>query len=76
MKEINLQVTGIMCQNCVAKISTAISEAAGCGGAEVSTDFSTVSVRFDENQINAAQIAGIIEGIKGKSFQVTRMEEC
>lgn len=75
MKEIKMNVTGIMCNNCVNKINAAISDAEGCESSVVSGDFSAVSVKFHEDQISANQIAGILEGIEGKSFQVKKMEE-
>ena len=70
-----MSVNGIMCNNCVKIINAAISDAVGCESSDVSEDFSTVYVEFNENQTSAGQITGIIEGIKDKSFQVIKTEE-
>ena len=75
MKKIKMSVNGIMCNNCVKKINAAISDAVGCERSDVSDDFSTVYVEFNENQTSAGHIAGIIESIKDKSFHVIKTEE-
>lgn len=75
MKKIKMSVNGIMCNNCVKKINAAIFDAVGCERSDVSDDFSTVYVEFNENQTSSGQIASVIEGIKDKSFQVIKTED-
>ena len=75
MKKIKMSVNGIMCNNCVKKINVAISDSVGCEASNVSDDFSTVYVEFNENLTSASQISKIIEGIQDKTFQVIRTEE-
>lgn len=75
MKKIKMSVNGIMCNNCIKKINAAISDAVGCESSNVSDDFLTVYVEFNENQTSTGQITDIIENIKYKSFQVIKTEE-
>ena len=75
LKEIKMNVTGIMCNNCVSKVNTALSVMKGCLSSVVSEDYSTVSVKYDENLLLADQIINTIESIKEKSFHVTNKEE-
>lgn len=75
MKKIKMSVNGIMCNNCIKKINAAVSNAVGCESSNVSDDFSTVYVEYNENQTSTSQITDIIEGIKDKSFQVIKTEE-
>ena len=75
LKEIKMNVNGIMCINCVNKINGALTGLNGCESSAVSEDFSTVSVKYDEEQISAGHIIGTIESIKGKSFHVANKEE-
>jgi Heavy-metal-associated domain. len=75
LKEIKLYVNGIMCPNCVSKITAALAEEDGCDSAFVSDDYSTVNVQFQENRITVDQIINKIESIQGKSFHVAKQEE-
>ena len=75
MKEIKLHVNGIMCPNCVKKIVTELSAEKGCGNVAVSDDYSTVYVKYNENQTNADIIKNTIESIEEKSFQVIEQED-
>ncbi len=75
MKEIKLYVDGIMCNNCVSKINTALSALDGCDSSMVSEDYSKVYVKYNEKRLSLEQIIIIIENIKGKSFNILKKEE-
>lgn len=70
MKELVLQVDGIMCYKCVKKIEAALLSRDGVEDVRVSEDFTVVKVKLDENRINALQIGSIIEKIEEKSFKI------
>lgn len=70
MKELALQVDGIMCHKCVKKVTDALVGKDGIEDVWVSEDFTTVTVKLDEEKINALQIGSIIEKIKDKSFKI------
>ncbi|MDD3306149.1 MAG: heavy metal-associated domain-containing protein [Acetobacterium sp.] len=70
MKEFALQVDGIMCHKCVKKITDTLLDKDGIEDVGVSEDFSTVTVKLDENKITALQIGSIIEKIEDKSFKI------
>jgi len=72
MKDLILQVEGIMCEKCVKKVKDALLNKDGIEDVGVSDDFKTTIVLFDENKINALQIGDIIEKIEGKSFKITK----
>lgn len=75
MKEIKLEVEGIMCINCVNKVNAALSGLEGCESSAVSEDFKYVYVSYDEERLTAGRIAGSIENIREKSFHVLKLEE-
>ncbi|MDO9492154.1 heavy-metal-associated domain-containing protein [Acetobacterium sp.] len=70
MKELALQVDGIMCHKCVKKVTDVLLGKDGIEVVRVSEDFTTVTVELDEEKINALQIGSIIEKIEDKSFKI------
>ncbi|KNZ43487.1 heavy-metal-associated domain-containing protein [Acetobacterium bakii] len=72
MKDLILQVNGIMCEKCVKKVKDALLNKDGIKEVGVSDDYKTVTVLADENKINALQIGSIIEKIEGKSFKLAK----
>lgn len=70
MKEIKLDVEGIMCGNCVKKITKIVMGQEGVKDVAVSDDFKLVSVVFEEDKITANNIKAVIEEIEGTSFKI------
>lgn len=63
-------VDGIMCPNCVAKITKALTAVDGVEQVSVSEDFKTVTV-LHAGQVSAGAMKNAIEGITERKFTVT-----
>lgn len=63
VKEIQLQVAGMSCGNCVKSIETNVGAMAGVSSVEVSLQNKTVDVAFDETAVSQEQIAETIDSL-------------
>jgi copper chaperone CopZ len=69
MKESTLQVEGIMCPNCVKKIKTVLLARDEISNVEISEDYQTVRVFYDEKALDPLRVGMMIEQIEDKSFK-------
>lgn len=68
--ETKFVVEGIMCPNCVAKITGALKAVDGVKDVGVSEDYAVVTVLHDEGA-GAEAMKAAIEGITARKFTVT-----
>jgi copper chaperone/Cu+-exporting ATPase len=70
VKEQVFEVEGIMCPKCVKKITEVLLQQDGISQVEVSDDYQSVTILFDEQRIITDTIKDSIETIEGKEFKI------
>ncbi|GAB6138201.1 cation transporter [Halanaerobaculum tunisiense] len=61
MKEVTIGVAGMSCGHCKKSVEGALSNLAGVESAEVDLDAELVAVKFDDSQVEEADLEATIE---------------
>lgn len=70
MKTVVLQVQGIFCPKCVEKLQETLGKVKGLKQCQVTEDYQQVSVIYEEQWIDVADIRQQIEAVPDKKFVV------
>ena len=74
VKEAKLNVSGIMCKNCVNKIKTAVGSIEGVRDVTISDHYEVTTIAFSDDITKVEAITSCIESIDGKKFSVDKIE--
>jgi copper chaperone CopZ len=69
MNKMNFDITGMSCSACSARIEKNVSKLAGIDEVSVNLLTNSMSVLFDEGQVNAGQIVKTVEGIIDRYYK-------
>ncbi len=67
-----VQVEGIYCSNCVAKLKQTAAAVQGICSADVEEDLKTVKIKYDTDLLTLDAVKEIIETVPDKKFVVLR----
>lgn len=71
-KQIQLQVSGMSCQNCVKSVTESVMELDGVEKVDVSLEGGSVEIAFDESRTDMGSIA---EAIEDQGYEVGMFQE-
>lgn len=71
-KQIQLQVSGMSCQNCVKSVTESVMELDGVKKVDVSLEGGSVEIAFDESKTDMGSIA---ETIEDQGYEVGMFQE-
>lgn len=61
MQSVNLKISGMSCQHCVATVTKALSATPGVSDAVVSLETNQATVNYEPNLVEPAKLAKVIE---------------